>query len=406
MTGSAEQAYAAALAGLPGMGPATLNRLLASLSPAEAWAAIRAGRVRRPGRRPPSGGALPGLWLATSSGPTVSAPPTDGQDHQDWARAAARVDPPSWWSARARRGIRVTWPGERHYPAALAADPERPGVLFWLGCLDALDRPCVAVVGTRSATPDGRSVAFEMGRALAGAGLCVVSGMALGIDGQAHAGALEAVAAGATGTTVAVAASGVDVPYPRQHAGMWSEVSRVGAVISENLPGRAAQAWRFPSRNRVIAGLVRLVVVVESHQRGGSLITAEAAIARGVDVRVVPGPVRSPASAGSNQLLYDGPGPVRDARDVLDAMGIFQSDGEATGAIGAPARTGAEGRAPVPPPPGPDRQVLDAVGWRTATIGQVIARSGLPAGTVAAALDRLTTLGAVGEQGGYWSRRF
>jgi DNA processing protein len=406
MTGSDEPAYAAALAGLPGMGPATLNGLLASLTPAEAWQEIRAGRIRRPTRRSPPASPLPGFGPTVTEGPTPGGTPEGGQDDHEWARAAARVDPPAWWSAHARRGIRVTWPGDRHYPAALEADPERPGALFWLGSLDVLDRPCVAVVGTRSATLDGRGIAFEMGRGLAAAGVCVVSGMALGIDGQAHAGALKAVEEGAPGTTVAVAASGVDVPYPRQHAGMWSEVTRVGAVISENLPGRAAQAWRFPSRNRVIAGLVRLVVVVESHQRGGSLITAEAAIARGVEVRVVPGPVRSPASAGSNQLLYDGPGPVRDARDVLDALGIFQPDPDANTRSRQGASRPTAAGAPRLPPPGPDRKVLDAIGWRAATIGQVIARSGLSAAAVAAALDRLTGVGAVGEEGGYWSRKF
>jgi DNA processing protein len=197
-----------------------------------------------------------------------------------------------------------------------------------------------------------------------------------------------------------VAASGPDVAYPRRHARLWREVTGRGAIISENLPGRPAQAWRFPTRNRIIAGLVSLVVVVESHRGGGSLITAEAAIERGVEVRVVPGPVHSPASEGSNQLLYDGPGPVRHAQDVLDALGDFRPD------------SGAARRGPAPPPaaarPSPDTdggRVLDAVGWRPASTGQIMARTGLDAATVARCLDRLTAAGLVATESGWWSRR-
>lgn len=176
-----------------------------------------------------------------------------------------------------------------------------------------------------------------MGRDLAAAGICVVSGLALGIDGAAHAGALSfgqdvtgstsRRGTGATGAAPAppagVGASGVDVPYPRRQTRLWEQVAQIGVILSETPPGRPAQAWRFPARNRIIAALSQMVVVVESHQAGGSLITAEAAIYRGIDVRAVPGPVRSPASAGSNQLLHDGPAPVRNAQDVLDGLGIF-----------------------------------------------------------------------------------
>ncbi len=252
----------------------------------------------------------------------------------------------------------MTWPGRPDYPSALVNDPERPGVLFWRGDLRHLARPCVAVVGTRRATLDGRSVAFELGRDLAAAGICVVSGLALGIDGAAHAGALRSArasvarGAGAIGAGPAgVAASGVDVPYPRRHAGLWEQVVTSGVMLSETLPGRPAQAWRFPARNRIIAGLAAMVVVVESHAAGGSLITAEAAMARGIEVRVVPGPVHSSASAGSNQLLYDGPGPVRNAQDVLDGLGIFLAPRRPRSR--PPARhagAGGGGHAPVPPP--------------------------------------------------------
>jgi DNA processing protein len=371
-----EAAHAAALAGLPGMGPATLVRVLTGASPSQAWQAVRRGLVNPPG----------------------------GQGGDRWAAAAAKVDPEAWWERLRPRGVKVTWWGDESYPSVLRGDPSPPGVLFWAGSLQALDRPRVAVVGTRSATPEGMAVAYELGRDLAAAGVCVVSGLALGIDGAAHSGALDAPAGGAAAGPVGVAASGVDVPYPRRHAVLWKRVAASGAIVSENLPGRPAQAWRFPSRNRVIAGLSQMVVVVESHASGGSLITADAAIERGVEVRAVPGPVRSPASAGSNQLLYDGPGPVRDAQDVLDALGLPIS---VPVRAGNPRRaaTASTGRARVAPPVDPDEAaVLEAVGWRPATLGQVAERCGRSPVRVAALLEGLAGAGLVAEQGGWWSR--
>ena len=388
---SGQEAYAAALSGLPGMGPAALVRILADHEPQDAWQAVLAGRIERPAR---AGRAGPGQMSITGLRP----PPS-----RSWSAAARRVDPPGWWAPIAGSGVGVTWRGQPDYPAALVADPEPPGVLFWRGDLSALDRPAVAVVGTRNATPDGLAVAFELGRDLAAAGVCVVSGLALGIDGAAHRGCLTAGAGAAAAPPAGVAASGVDVPYPRRHGELWRQVGRCGVILSENLPGRPPQAWRFPARNRVIAGLVSLVVVVESHARGGSLITAEAALERGVEVRVVPGPVRSPASAGSNQLLYDGPGPVRHARDVLDAIGIFRPDPPApdtSGGRAGPERAGAPAGRPDPV----EAAVLRALGRRPATVGDVMARAGLDAGVVARSLHRLSAAGLVAESGGWWSR--
>ncbi|HLI54408.1 MAG TPA: DNA-processing protein DprA [Acidimicrobiales bacterium] len=377
-----EAAHAAALAGLPGMGPATLVRILTGASPSQAWQAVRRGVLTPPGRQ--------------------------GGDR--WAAAAARVEPEAWWESQRRRGVEVTWWGDESYPPVLRGDPSPPGVLFWAGSLHALDRARVAVVGTRSATPEGMAVAYQLGRDLAAAGVCVVSGLAIGIDGAAHSGALAAAAEGGAAAPVGVAASGVDVPYPRRHALLWKRVAACGAILSENLPGRPAQAWRFPSRNRVIAGLSQMVVVVESHASGGSLITADAAIERGVEVRAVPGPVRSPASAGSNQLLYDGPGPVRDARDVLDGLGLLtvapasgRDTRRAASARGSPLGAG---RALVAPPVDPDEaEVIEAMGWRPATLGQVAERCGRPPVRVAAMLERLAQAGLVAESGGWWSRR-
>jgi DNA processing protein len=378
------------------MGPARLVELLDRRSPSEVWAGVRAARVRRtPGEGAPRlavGGDPGGEWAPVASPETV----------------AAMAD-------RLQRGrINVTWRGRDDYPARLVRDLQPPGVLFWRGELAWLACPCVAIVGTRSCTPEGARIAFEMGRDLSAAGVVVLSGLAIGIDGSAHAGVLDALeraparyqaVAGPVASPVGVAASGPDVVYPRRHARLWERVARAGALLSEAPPGCPPAAWRFPARNRIIAALADLVVVVESHGRGGSLITAEAAIARGVEVRVVPGSVRSAASAGTNQLLSDGPGPVRDARDVLDALGfVLPSE---------PGRRGADRRPGDPDHPaalqvaqldGVGRAVLQAVDVRPATIGSIAASSGAPIPVTAAALDRMEDAGLVRRHGDWWVR--
>jgi DNA processing protein len=394
---SAEDAYAAALSGLPGMGPAALVAILTGWSPKEAWERVRSGKLspsktqRR--SRPPSQEATQGAWptLASWSQPSHRAP--------EWVGAAQRVDPHRYWEPMAARGIQVTWWGAPTYPATLVNDPQPPGILFWRGDITWLENRCVAIVGTRRATPDGRTVAFELGRDLAGAGVCVVSGLALGIDGAAHRGALsvDSDGTGRPAGPVGIAASGVDVPYPQSHAALWERVVKAGAVVSETPPGRPAQAWRFPSRNRVIAGLVRMVVVVESHAGGGSLITAEQAISRGIDVRVVPGPVHSPASAGSNQLLYDGPGPVRDARDVLDGLGIIVPSLSSLPMSGGRGRSDPELSSVL-------SAVLDVTGWRPSSVDQIVERSGLPVASVMSSLDVLEATGLAERHGDWWVR--
>lgn len=412
---------AAALASLPGMGPATLVDLLEGSDPIAAWERVRLGDLRRPEprRRNPPGGQ-----------PAGGRRPT-------WADEAGRRDPAALADACRAAAIGVTWWGDDRYPAVLRGDPEPPGVLFWRGDLARLDLPCVALVGTRRATHDGRETAFEMGRDLAAAGVCVVSGLALGIDGAAHAGALSV----AGGRTVGVAASGVDVAYPARHARLWELVVGQGAVCSETPPGQPAQAWRFPSRNRVIAGLSRLVVVVESHATGGSMLTVEGALGRGIDVAAVPGPVRSPASAGTNRLLLDGAAPVRHAGDVLDLLGRVTA-WPPPGHHRRPRRRAAARLPPAPslpltppsglgedaspsgsegagghPPPAPHRgppaearlssearRVLDAVGWRPVSLNRVVDACGLPLGAVVAALEELEAAGLVAADGLWWRR--
>jgi DNA processing protein len=276
-------------------------------------------------------------------------------------------------------------------------------VLFWVGDLALTRSTCVAVVGTRRCTPEGASVAYQLGYDLSAAGVCVVSGLAAGIDGAAHAGALAAAhEVPGAGSTVGVSASGVDVPYPPQHRGLYAEVGRLGAVISETPPGRQAQAWRFPSRNRLIAGLTCMVVVVESHASGGSWHTVDAALRRGVDVCAVPGSVRSPASVGTNTLLHEGAAPVRNAQDVLEAIGLEVVQATPVTEAASPRLPGlAE---PAGPMAALEGSVLSALGWQRSSIDLVVERSGLPLGAVVVALGRLEEQGVATEEAGWWRR--
>jgi DNA processing protein len=172
----------------------------------------------------------------------------------------------------------------------------------------------VTIVGARRATSYGREVSRELGRELAAAGLVVVSGLAFGIDACAHRGALDA------GRTIAVLGCGADVAYPASHRSLWRRICEQGLVISELPPGAAPWKWTFPARNRIMAALAGMTVVVEAAIRSGSLITADLAADLGRDLGAVPGPVTSRASAGPNNLLAGGACVVRDAQDVLDAM--------------------------------------------------------------------------------------
>ncbi len=207
------------------------------------------------------------------------------------------------------------------YPRRVAQTTDAPAVLHVAGDparLAALcheDAPSVAVVGARRAGQDGLEVARGLARGLAAAGVTVVSGMALGIDSAAHAGALEA-----GGPTISVLASGADVPYPPSKRGLYRTLVRTQAVVSEMPPGFQPFRWCFPARNRVIAALASLTIVVEATERSGSLITAELAQDLGRAVGAVPGPVVASRSAGSNGLLRDGALVIRHAQDALDEV--------------------------------------------------------------------------------------
>lgn len=204
---------------------------------------------------------------------------------------------------------------EPGYPLALREIPDPPPVLTVLGQVEALAGPGVGVVGARNASGNGRLFAKALAAALGAGGLSVVSGLARGIDTAAHGGALEAGA-----ITVGVIASGVDVPYPPENAGLAARITERGAVVSERPLGAAPQARHFPRRNRVISGLALGVVVVEAAPGSGSLITARLAAEQGREVMAVPGTPLDPRHKGTNQLLRDGATLVESAADVFDTL--------------------------------------------------------------------------------------
>ncbi len=273
------------------------------------------------------------------------------------------------------------WACCRHgdlYPVGLRDAADAPWALIGRGdpgLLDGLEPfGAVTVVGSRRATSYGREVARELGRDLARAGIVVVSGLAFGIDGCAHRGAVDA------GRTIAVLGCGPDTAYPAAHRSLWRRICEEGLVLAEQPPGAAPWRWTFPARNRIMAALAGMTVVVEAAARSGSLITADLAADLGRDLGAVPGPVTSRASAGPNNLLAGGACVVRDAQDVLDAMlgaGVKQLD------RGGPELD--EGLA----------VVLAAVEAGASSCDAVAVALGLPGPEAATALSRLELLGYV-----------
>lgn len=278
------------------------------------------------------------------------------------------------------------------YPAPLQQLADRPSVLFGLGSMERLrgmrDEPVVTVVGTRRASPYGTEVAYALGRGLGASGVPVVSGLALGIDGTAHRGCLDG-----GGLTVAVLACGPDVVYPRRHRELYERVRREGLIVSELPPGTRPFRWSFPARNRIMAALARMTVVVEAAEPSGSLITAEFARDLGRAVAAVPGRVTSSFARGTNGLLRDGAVPVTRTEDVLDELfGV---------GMRRPPPVVEGRREPTDPR---QRAVLEAA-ERVASIDAIASELNLAASEVRAAMGRLEAEGwLVRRDLGGWER--
>ena len=215
-----------------------------------------------------------------------------------------------------RLGLRIMTRADADFPESLRTIYDPPPALYFQGDFKETG-PAIALVGSRQATPAGKTVAAEMAAELAAAGVTVVSGLARGIDGAAHRGALK------TGRTWAVLGNGLDLIYPPEHRQLAADITRSGAILSEYPPGVPPRPLHFPARNRLISGLCQAVVIVEATARSGALITADFALEHGREVFAVPGPVRSRASVGCHRLLQQGAGLVTSAADVIEALGLL-----------------------------------------------------------------------------------
>lgn len=203
------------------------------------------------------------------------------------------------------------------YPQSLLDIPNPPPLLYAKGRLALLNMPSIAVVGSRNASPQGEKNAEEFSAALSRQGLCIVSGMALGIDGAAHQGALKT-----RGATIAVVGTGLDIVYPARHRHLAHQIAEHGLIISEFALGTPSRAQNFPRRNRIISGLSQGCLVVEANLQSGSLITARLAVEQGREVFAIPGSIHSPMAKGCHQLIKQGAKLVDSMQDILDEMKI------------------------------------------------------------------------------------
>lgn len=363
-----ERPYLLALRALPGLGDRAQAALLRGVrgGPCAVW------------------NAWPGKWREH-----VNVRVTGAERDAALAEGRRAVE------ALARRGALVLDILSPDYPAAFRVLHDPPAACFFLGRLELLEAPIVAMVGSRACTTDGVEAARWLAAQLAAAGIVVASGLARGVDAAAHQGALAA-----GGATLAVLGCGFDVAYPPEHAELQMEIERRGLLVSEFLPDTGPRPHHFPRRNRLLAALARGVIVVEARDGSGAIITVDHALDLGKPVMAVPGPILSPTHAGSNRLLREGATLVLEADDVLRCLLDHGWNGrpwgatEAVGAapLGAPA-VGAEpdsAGAVEPPALAPaERRVWRALEARARHVDDVCSRCGLGAAETLAALSSL-----------------
>lgn len=368
-TSTLEQQAAATLAALPRINPVRLLRLLTHWpTPVAALAGVRAGRAAEAFEgAEPKHLALARAWAAAVDARMASITPVLEQ-----------------------RGTHVLHVGGPGYPIDEGID-DRPAVLFTEGSrLDVIEQPRVAVVGTRAATPHGLADARELGGELARAGVVVVSGLAIGIDGEVHQGALDA-----GGTVIGVVATGLDVVYPRRHGALHERVREHGLLVSEQPFGIGPHPARFPVRNRIIAALSDVCVVVEATQRGGARITARHALEYGRSVLAIPGSRRNPSARGCNELIAEGAQPLLDPADIAVALELTP------GSRRHPSR----GQSGLPGATTEERALFRALAGEPATADELVTRTGLTPGAVALAAAGLVRAGhATRAHGLIWPR--
>jgi DNA processing protein len=349
----------------PGVGRGTARRLLAACGGAEAVLAT----------------PLPTLRQLAGEAAAQALKNPDAETEARLATARA------WLTGGADR--HAIAPGDPHYPPALLQTADPPLLLYLQGDPAVLQRPALAVVGSRGATPQGLANARAFAQALAGQGWCIVSGLALGIDAAAHEGALEAPGGGGT---VAVVGTGLDRVFPARHRALAHRIAAAGALLSEYAPGSPPLREHFPERNRIIAGLTQGTLVVEAALASGSLITARQASEAGREVFAIPGSIHSPQARGCHALIRQGAKLVETAEDIVEEL---------------------RGQRPLlPDPPAaatapPEDPLLAALGHDPVTLDALLARTGESAAQLSARLLELELEGRVARlPGGLYQRLF
>lgn len=297
------------------------------------------------------------------------------------------ADPEGDYAALRSEGIDVVTLRHESYPDLLREVPGPPPVIFLRGTITMEDRRAVAIVGTRRLSSYGREMARVLARDLAQAGVTIVSGLARGVDGIAHAAALDA-----GGRTIAVLGNGVRGVYPPEHRELAARIAAQGAVLSDFHPDAPPDGPNFPARNRLISGLALGVIVVEAPMRSGALITVDFAADQGRDVFAVPGSVLSPASAGCNRILRDGARPVRSADDVLEDLRLGEAPQQIP--LESPAALDEE-----------SRRILSTLTAEALHIDEISTVAGIPIASLSALLMTLELQGFVRNVGAQYYAR-
>ena len=337
----------------PGLGPATIRGLLSQFGLPEHVLAARRTELRR----------------------FAGAEALQALDSEVVAKAVERAL--AWLE---RPGHALVTLADAAYPRLLLETPDPPALLYCRGRTELLNRPALAVVGSRNATAQGASNAEQFARAFSTSGLTIVSGLAQGIDAAAHRGGLAA-----EGSTIAVLGTGVDNAYPRANAALADEIAARGLLVSEFALGTQAFAHNFPRRNRLISGLAQGCLVIEAALASGSLITARSAAEQGREVFAVPGSIHSPLSKGCHALIKTGAKLVESAEDVLTELAAFRRTGFAS--TRAPAGVAEQA--------GADEPLLACMGFDPVDVDSLCTRAGLPAERVSAELLRLELAGRI-----------